>query len=130
MVRLWLLSALVLAAAPAQAQLLVSGTWTGTLADGHASTPASAAIERCATGFSVALTTAGRTVRTETATYNQRRLTFELPGYRSSRRAAPRTLRCSLAMASDGTLAGTCTAGRSAARLTLAPPADGGLGCS
>ena len=124
-----MLGVLVLLAAPAQAQLLASGTWTGTLTAGRASAPASAAIERCATGFSVALTTAGRTVRTETATYSRGRLAFELPGYRSSRRATPRTLRCDLALAADGTLGGTCTAGRSAARLALAPPADGAFGC-
>lgn len=109
--------------------MLTSGLWTGTLSDGRASVPATAAIERCATGFKVDFTTAGRTVRTETATYSRGRLAFDLPGYRSSRRAAPRTLRCDLTMARDGTMAGTCTAGRAHAALTLAPPADGTVGC-
>lgn len=124
-----LILALFLVAAPAQAQMLTSGTWTGTLGDGRTSRPATALIERCATGFEVALTTNGRTVRTETATYSRGHLEFSLPGYRSTRRAAPRTLTCSLQMARDGTMAGACTAGRAHGQLTLAPPADGQIGC-
>ena len=118
------------AAAPAQAQLLASGTWTGTLTEGRVARPATAAIERCATGFSVDLTAGGRTVRTETAAYSRGRMTFELPGYRSSARSAPRTLRCTTQIEPDGRMTGMCTGGRQPIRLALAPPANGDLGCS
>ncbi len=128
--RLVLTLALLAVSAPAQAQLLTSGTWTGTLTDGRTPRPATAAIERCATGFSVALTSGGRTVRTETATYSRGQMTFELPGYRSSARATPRTLQCTTQIGRDGRMTGMCTGSRAPIRLVLAPPANGELGCS
>ncbi len=128
--RLALILALLAVAAPARAQMLASGTWTGTVVDGRTSRPATAAIERCATGFSVDFTSGGRTVRTETAAYSRGRMTFELPGYRSSARTAARTLRCVTTIGRDGRMTGTCSGGRQPIRLVLAPPANGDLGCS
>lgn len=110
--------------------MLASGTWTGTLTDGRASRPVTTTVERCAAGFEVALTADGRTVRTRTATYRRGHLAFALAGYRSSRQAAPRTLRCELQMQPDGSLAGACTAGRAHGELRLTPPANGDVGCS
>ena len=127
--RLVFLLALLVAAAPAQAQMLTSGTWTGTLGAGRAARPATALIERCATGFRVDLTAAGRTASTETATYSRGHLMFEMPRFRlpGSRTAQP--LACMLTMDRAGQFAGSCTSGRSRVPLRLAPPADGSLSC-
>lgn len=125
-----LLAALALLAAPASAQMLPSGTWTGTLAeaDGEAR-PVEATIERCATGFRVVLDVGGRTAETETATWERGRLQFRLPRLRLPGAVLPRTLACDLRQRDDGELGGTCTAGRAAYRLRLAPPASGAVGC-
>ena len=120
---------LLLAAAPARAQMLTSGTWTGTLGAGRAARPATALIERCATGFRVDLTAGGRTATTETATYSRGRLAFEVPRFRMPGSRSVRPLACVLAMDRAGTFAGTCTSGRSRVPLRLAPPADGSLSC-
>ncbi|HEX8385930.1 MAG TPA: hypothetical protein VF576_07085 [Rubricoccaceae bacterium] len=120
---------LFLIAAPAQAQMLTSGTWTGTLGSGRTARPATAVIERCATGFSVDLTAGGRTARTETATYSRGRLAFEMPRFRMPGSRTARPLGCTLQMDREGVFVGTCTAGRTPVRLRLTPPADGTLGC-
>ena len=124
-----LILALFLVAAPAQAQMLTSGTWTGQLGSGRMARPATALIERCATGFKVDLTAGGRTVRTETATYSRGRLAFEMPRFRMPGARTARPLACTLQMDREGVFAGTCTSGRTPVRLRLAPPADGALGC-
>ena len=117
-------------AVPARAQMLASGTWTGTVTEGRTSRPATAAIERCATGFSVVFTSGRQTLRTETATYSRGRMTFELPGYRTTARSPARTLRCTTTIGRDGRMAGTCAGGHQPVRLVLAPPTNGDLGCS
>jgi hypothetical protein len=116
-------------AAPAQAQLLASGTWTGTLGSGRSARPATALIERCETGFKVDLTAGGRTARTETATYSRGRLAFEMPRFRMPGSRTSRPLACTLQMDREGVFAGMCTSGRTPVRLRLAPPADGSLAC-
>ena len=121
--------ALFVVAAPAQAQMLTSGTWTGHFGSGQSARPATALNERCATGFSVDLTTGGRTVRTETATYSRGRLAFEMPRFRMPGARAVRPLTCTLQMDREGQFVGTCTSGPTPVRLRLAPPADGTLGC-
>ena len=121
--------ALAALAPAASAQMLPSGTWTGTLeADGEAR-PVEAAVERCATGFKVALTVAGRTAETETATWERGRLQFRLPRLRLPGALLPRALACDLRQRDDGALAGTCTAGRADYRLRLSPPAEAAFGC-
>lgn len=131
--RLLLVPAALLAAsaAPAaSAQMLPSGTWTGTLAAAGGTPQAvEAEIERCETGFSVDLSVAGRAARTETATWERGRLQFRLPALRLPDARAPRTLACALDQQDDGALAGVCRAGRTAYRLRLAPPADAAFGC-
>ena len=120
---------LALAAAPVQAQMLTSGTWTGTLGSGRAPTSATALIERCATGFTVVLTAGGRTARTETATYRRGHLMFEMPRFRLPGSRVARPLACMLQMDRSGTLSGSCTSGGASVPLRLVPPADGTLGC-
>ena len=120
---------LTLAAAPASAQMLPSGTWTGALVHGGDRHPVEATIERCATGFRVALTIDGRTAETETAAWKGGRLRFQLPRLRLPGTLLPRTLTCDLQAGDDAALAGSCTSGRTPVRLELAPPADAGFGC-
>lgn len=121
---------LVLAVAPAQAQMLTSGTWTGTLGAGRTARAATAAIERCATGFKVDFTTARRTATTETATYSRGRLAFEMPRFRMPGARSAQPLACVLQMDRTGVFVGTCTSGRARVPLRLEPPADGTVGCN
>lgn len=128
-----LLAALVvaLAASPAaSAQMLPSGTWTGTLvgADGDRQ-PVEATIERCATGLKVALTLAGRTAETETGAWDRGRLRFQLADIRVPGTRGRAALACTLEQQDTGALAGTCRRGRAAYRLQLAPPAQAAFGC-
>ena len=120
---------LVLAAAPAQAQMLASGTWTGTLGTGRAARPATAAIERCATGSKIDLVAGGHSGHTETATYRRGRLAFEMARFRLPGARAAGPLACTLQMDAFGTFVGTCTSGRTRVPLRLAPPADGSMSC-
>ncbi len=113
----------------ASAQMLPSGTWTGTWGEGRAARPATAEIERCETGFRVVLTSGGRTARTETATWQRGQLRFTTDRARLPGMTASRALTCSLTAGTDGRLSGTCTAGRSRYRVALAPPATGAFGC-
>ncbi len=119
----------LLAAAPAQAQMLASGTWAGTLGDGRAARPATAAIERCATGFKIDLVSAGHSGHTETATYSRGRLAFELARFRLPGARGARPLACTLQMNAMGDFVGACTSGRTRVPLRLSPPADGSLSC-
>ena len=123
------LLALLLAAAPAQAQMLASGTWTGTLGTGRAARPATAAIERCATGFKIDLVSAGHSGHTETATYSRGRLAFELARFRLPGARAARPLTCTLQMDAFGVFAGSCTSGRTRVPLRLEAPANGSMSC-
>lgn len=121
--------AALLLAAPVSAQMLASGTWTGSLerdGDTHA---VEAEIERCETGFRVVLDVEGRTARTETAQWAEGRLRFEVPRLRLPGALLPRTLACDLRQGDGGALAGTCRAGRAAYRMAITPPADGAFGC-
>ena len=129
LIRLVLLP-VVLAAAPAAAQMLPSGTWTGTLvgADGGRQ-PAEATIERCATGLKVALTLAGRTVETESGVWVRGRLRFRLAEVRVPGVRGRQPLACTLEQQDSGTLSGACRLGRAAYRLDLAPPAQAAFGC-
>ena len=120
---------LVLAAAPAQAQMLESGTWTGTLGEGRAARPATASIERCATGFKIDLVSGGHSGHTETAAYSRGRLTFALARFRLPTARAARPLTCALQMSALGEFAGTCTSGSTRVPLRLSPPANGSLSC-
>ena len=129
----WLPFALLLLAAPASAQMLPSGTWTGTFERGGEAFPAQAEIERCAAGFTIALDAAGRQAEvTEdgAAQWERGRLRFETSRARWPGTLLPRALACALEQDPDtGALAGTCRAGRAAYRLRLEPPADAVLGC-
>lgn len=127
--RLPLFALLLALAAPASAQMLPSGTWTGEIVrdgDRHA---AEAEIERCATGFKVAVDVEGRTAETETAQWAAGQLQFEVPRLRLPGTLLPRALACDLRMDDDGALGGTCRSGRATYRLRLAPPAGGTFGC-
>ncbi len=125
----WLL-ALVWALAPtAEAQMLPSGTWTGEIVRDGDRQPAEAEIERCATGFRVALTVGGRTAETETAAWADGRLRFRLPRLRMPGALLPRALTCDLRARDDGSLAGACTSGRARYEVRLAPPAEAAFGC-
>ena len=124
---------LLLTAAPASAQMLPSGAWSGTLtgADGEAHR-AQAVIERCATGFTLALTVDGRTAtvpETAPATWRRGQLRFTTSRLRLPGTLVPRPLACRLEADDEGGLSGVCTSGVRRVRLRLAPPADGVLGC-
>ena len=127
------LLALLLLAAPASAQMLPSGTWTGTLSRGGEAHAATAEIERCAAGFTVVLDAAGRHAEvTEdgAATWERGQLRFETSRARWPGTLLPRPLACDLAQDPEtGALDGVCRAGRTAYRLRLAPPAEGAFGC-
>ena len=129
-----LLPLALLLAGPAAAQMLPSGTWTGTLTRGGEAHPVQAEIGQCAAGFTVALDVDGRTAEvTEdgAARWDRDRLRFETSRARWPGTLLPRPLRCALAAdAETGALDGTCTAGRARYRLRLAPPADATIGCS
>lgn len=120
---------LILVAPSAAAQMLPSGTWTGELVRDGEREAVEAEIERCATGFRVVLALDGRTAETETATWGDGRLRFELPRLRVPGTLLPRTLACTLRQQDDGDLGGSCTSGRATYRLRLTPPADAALGC-
>ncbi|MDT0630277.1 hypothetical protein RQM47_03960 [Rubrivirga sp. S365] len=127
------LLALALLAGPASAQMLPSGTWTGTLEHGGDAHPAQAEIERCTGGFTVALDVAGRradVTEDGAATWEGGRLRFETSRARWPGLLLPRALACSLEQDTEtGALAGVCRAGRTTYRLRLAPPASGSFGC-
>lgn len=124
-----LLAALALIAAPASAQMLPSGTWTGALTHDGETHAAEADIERCATGFRVVLDVEGRTAETETAQWDGGRLRFEVPRLRLPGTLLPRALACDLRADDEGVLAGTCTTGRRQVALRLDPPAEAAFGC-
>lgn len=126
-----LLLLIACAAAPAvSAQMLPSGTWTGTLAGAAgAPHPVEATIERCATGLKVALTLADRTTTTETGAWSRGRLRFQLRGVRVPGARGQGALACTLEQQDTGALSGTCRRGRAAYRLQLAPPAQAAFGC-
>ena len=120
-------------AAPASAQMLPSGTWTGALveADGDRQ-PVQATIERCADGFKMTLAVDGRTAEvpeSAPATWRRGRLQFTTTRLRLPGTLLPRPLVCDLRADDDGQLGGVCTSGRSRVRLELAPPAGGVIGC-
>ena len=129
-----LLAALaLLLAAPVQAQMLPSGTWTGTLvaADGERQ-PVAAEIERCTGGFELSLDIGGRTARvpaSDPATWSRGRLRFTTSRVRMPGTLLPRRLTCSLRADDRGDLGGTCQVGSDTHRLTLAPPPDASFGC-
>ncbi len=127
--RLPLALALLILAPAAAAQMLPSGTWTGEIVRDGDRRAVEAEIERCATGFKVALTVDDRTAETETATWSEGRLRFELPRLRMPGTLLPRTLTCSLQARDDGSLGGTCTSGRAQYRVRLTPPANAAFGC-
>lgn len=124
------LALLVALALPASAQMLPSGTWTGTWTDSQARHELTADIERCSTGFRVGLAADGRTASTETATWTEGQLRFTTRRARMPGMIVPRALACTLGRTDGGGLAGACVAGRSRYRVALAPPADGAFGCS
>lgn len=127
-----LLVALV-AAPGASAQMLPSGTWTGTLTDADGDRHAvEAELERCATGFTLDLTVADRTATVPEeapATWERGRLRFTTSRVRLPGTLLPRALACDLAADDTGTLRGACAVGRGQVRLELTPPADGAFGC-
>lgn len=127
--RVLLLSLLVAAAPSVAAQMLPSGTWTGTWTAGARALPATAEIERCETGFRVHLAVGARDAHTETATWAGGRLQFTTDRARLPGMSMPRALTCTLAHGEGGRLAGVCRNGRRTYRLTLAPPASGTFGC-
>ena len=121
--------ALLILAPTVAAQMLPSGTWTGEVERGGDRQPVEVEIEQCATGFKVALTVDGRSAETETGAWRDRRLRFELPRLRMPGTLLPRALACTLQQRDDGSLDGTCTAGRATYRMRLVPPADAAFGC-
>ncbi len=129
----WLLLLLALAVAPASAQMLPSGTWTGEVVRaGGDRQPVSAELERCAGGFTLALDIGGRTTEVPEdapATWRRGTLAFETGRVRLSGGLWPRPLVCTLAADDEGALAGTCQWGGERVRLRLSPPADASFGC-
>ncbi|MEM0963927.1 MAG: hypothetical protein AAGK21_15475 [Bacteroidota bacterium] len=124
---------LVLLAAPASAQMMPSGTWTGTLtnADGDRQ-PVEAAMERCAGGFTLELDLGPRTARVPEnapATWANGRLQFTTSRVRMPGTLIPRRLACDLRAGDTGMLSGTCTSGSERYQLALSPPADASFGC-
>lgn len=128
-----LLPLALLLAGPAAAQMLPSGTWTGTLTRGGEAHAVRAEIGTCTGGFTVDLDFDGRTARvTEdgAARWEGGRLRFETSRARWPGQLLPRPLTCALADdAETGALDGTCTAGRTRYQLRLEPPADATIGC-
>ena len=127
------LAFVVLALAPcAAAQMLPSGTWTGTLTDEDGDAHAvETDVERCTAGFTVALTVGGRTATVpedRPATWERGRLRFTTSPVRLPGRVLRRALVCDLADA-EGALQGACLVGRDRVRLRLDPPADAAFGC-
>ncbi|WP_412069978.1 hypothetical protein [Rubrivirga sp. IMCC43871] len=129
----WIVLLLVALAAPASAQMLPSGTWTGEMvrADGDRQ-PVEAALERCTGGFTLVIDIAGRTAEVPPdapATWRRGTLAFETGRVRLPGGVWPRPLACVLTADDDGALAGTCQWGGERVRLRLAPPADAAFGC-
>lgn len=124
---------LLFAASPAMAQMLPSGAWTGTLTDSDGDRhPVEVAIERCAAGFTLDLSVAGRTAQVSEsapATWRRGRLQFTTSRVRLPGTVIPRPLVCDLQADDRGDLAGVCTSGSRRVRLALAPPADATIGC-
>jgi len=122
-----------LLATAARAQMLPSGTWTGTLTDADGDRqPVAAEIERCAGGFTLALDLDGRTARVPEdapATWTRGRLQFTTARFRMPGTLISRPLTCDLRADDEGALGGTCAAGRHRWHLALAPPADASFGC-
>ena len=125
--------AVLLLVPAASAQMLPSGTWTGTLTDADGDAHAvQAELERCATGFTLAMTVDGRTATVPAeapATWARGRLRFVTSRLRLPGTLLPRTLACDLSADESGTLRGACEVGRGQVRLQLEPPADGAFGC-
>lgn len=127
---LLVLLALAAASVPASAQMLPSGTWAGTLSTTREqSVPVRAELERCEGGFTLALVSGRTRSDAGTATWDDGRLRFRAPAMRVPDRRTRTAIACDLRPQADGALAGTCTAGRTAYRLRLAPPAGGAFGC-
>ena len=123
---------LVLLAVPASAQMLPSGTWTGTLVDDGDRRVVTAEIERCTGGFEIALDVDGRTAEVPAsapATWERGRLRFTTSRVRLPGALVPRALVCDLRADDEGALGGTCAVGRRTVRLELEPPADASFGC-
>ena len=128
-----LLLVVLLAAPGAAAQMLPSGTWTGTLTDADGARHAvDATLERCATGFTLDLSVAGRTAsvpESAPATWQRGRLRFTTSRLRLPGTILPRPLACDLSSDDAGTLRGMCATGNAQVRMELTPPADGAFGC-
>ena len=129
--RLLVVALAALSAAPASAQMLPSGTWTGTLtgADGDRQ-PVEADVARCAGGF--ALRVDGRTADvpdSRPAVWQRGRLRFATTRLRLPGSLLPRPLVCDLRADEDGRLGGVCTSGRRPFRLEIAPPPDAAAAC-
>ncbi len=131
--RLLLFALPVLLTPAAAAQMLPSGTWTGTLTDADGDRHAvEAELERCATGFTMALSVAGRTATVPEdapATWQRGRLRFTTSRVRLPGTILPRPLACDLSADDAGVLRGACATGRGEVRLDLSPPTDGAFGC-
>ena len=131
--RLVPLLALLALAPTAAAQMLPSGTWTGTLVGTNGQSHAvEVEMERCATGFTLALSVDGRTAEvpeSRPATWERGRLRFTTSRLRLPGALVPRALACDLEADDAGALRGLCTTGRAQVRLRLDPPADGAFGC-
>ena len=123
----------LLLAGPAAAQMVPSGTWTGTLTHDGEAYAAQAEIGQCTGGFTVDLDVDGRTAEvTEdgAARWEGGRLRFETSRARWPGTFLPRPLTCALAAdIQTGALSGACTAGRTRYQLRLEPPADATIGC-
>ncbi|WP_420455528.1 hypothetical protein [Rubrivirga sp.] len=132
-VPLRLLVLLVALAPVAGAQMLPSGTWTGTLTDADGDRHAiEAEIERCASGFTVDVTVDGRTATVSEdapAIWERGRLRFTTSRVRLPGALLPRALACDLSADAEGALRGTCAVGRGRVRMELVPPADAAFGC-
>lgn len=132
-VRLLLLLGAVALAPSAGAQMLPSGTWTGTLTDADGDAHAvEAEIARCTGGFTLDLSVDGRTAHVPEdapATWARGRLRFTTDRFRLPGTLLPRALSCDLEADDAGALRGVCAAGRDRLRLRLDPPADGQIGC-
>lgn len=113
----------------AWAQMLPAGTWTGTVVSGARAHEATVALERCEAGFTVDLSVAGRTAHADVATWQGGHLRFTTDRVRMPGALVARALTCDLSRGDGGHLAGTCTAGRTAYRVALQPPASGAFGC-
>ena len=118
----------IVCAAPAVAQPLVAGTWTGTLDPARGGPVAvEAALEECIGGYKVDLKVGGREVgEAQAVSWADNRLRFRFTEPRSRR-----LHNCALIRRADGTLAGSCAVARARpAAMVLNPPAAGAFGCT